>query len=112
MDHRRLDSFSVMAAGIPFLPAPETEVPRDRPRFDASDSATGSYLGPEAVGEALLRGEVVEASNYYGVVLAWRADDGRFRGTLLQYRAITDDPVFATAAECADWFSGTYRATE
>ena len=108
MDTRRLSTGDVLAAGIIDQPAPTTDVPDDRVKvgiyideFDAARVAT-----------ELEAGHVVDCSEYYGipvVPVAWKADDG-YHAILLQYRNVTENHVFATAAECADWFEDTAYA--
>lgn len=106
---RRLDTRQVLDSGILYSPAPETDLPVDRERFDASGD---SYAGTEAVIAALETGKLVEAPNYYGVLYAWKGDDGMYHGTLLQYRSVTEDPTFATAEDAEVWFHDTYHSTD
>jgi hypothetical protein len=54
----------------------------------------------------------VEASNYYGIPFVWKEAAGVYRGTMLQYRAISEAPTFASADEAAAWFVDRYHATD
>jgi len=111
MDPRRLDTAGVIASGILGIPAPTTGIPEDRETVSASGENYEGFIGVEAVVAAVEAGNVVSASNYYGIPSAWRASEGVYRGTLLQYRAITEDPTFATVDELAEWFEEKYHET-
>lgn len=112
MDYRRLDTAGVIASGIIGMPAPKTEIPRDRDEFDPSTGAYGeSLVELDQIVAAIERGEVITCSNYYGIPYAWKQADGVYRGTLLQYRAISEDPTFATANECAEWYRDRHWQT-
>lgn len=108
MDERRLSTGDILNAGMLGVPAPTTEIPKDRETFHAGGD---EYVGRDAVLAALEEGKVVESPNYYGIPHIWKAGDGVYRGTLLQYRAVSEDPTFATAEEAEAWFSATNSAT-
>lgn len=115
MDERRLNTGDVMDLGITSLPAPKTDIPTDRDDVgvDAQGMASGDELtvsdldGMKAV---LERGAVLHCSEYYGIPNVWKADDGSYRGTLLQYRAVTEDPTFSSVDEAIAWFVETAYA--
>lgn len=109
MDDRRLSTGDVLAMGILNRGVPETEIPKGRERFSASFEY--EYEGRAAVLGALEAGQVVESSNYYGIPLIWKQAEGVYRGTLLQYRNVTEAPTFATAEEAVDWFERTAAQT-
>lgn len=111
MDPRRMDTLAAMTGGIFGKPIPTTSIPNDREDVRGAGD-DWSYIGNEAVIAALEAGKLVSASNYYGIPHVWKATDGVYRGTLLQYRSVTDDPTFATAREAAEWFEATYHATD
>ena len=111
MDPRRLDTMGVIAAGILNRGVPDTDVPDDREEFDGSGDSW-EYVGDDAVVEALDRGDLVRASNYYGIPYVWKAADGVYRGQLLQYRALTEDHTWDNAQDAAEWFGETYYATD
>lgn len=111
MDTRRLDTQHIIALGILDIPPPKTDIPHDRTPFDLHDD-WDRYAGKEAVVAALERGDLVSASNYYGLPYAWKAGEGVYRGVLLQYRQVSEDKTFATADEAAEWSEQTYYATD
>lgn len=107
----RLDTGQLLALGILEKPVPQTDVPEDRESVDALDDTTWGYIGHERVTEALEDGKVVSASNYYGLPYLWKEGDV-YRGTLLQYRAVTENPTFATIDEALEWFESRYHETD
>jgi len=48
-------------------------------------------------------GALIEGPEYYGTINAWKADDGKFYGILLQYRNVTEDHTFDSATELVNW---------
>lgn len=105
MDNRRLSTGDLLASGLINQPAPKTEIPTDREEVE--------HGGDEAsVIAAIEAGKVVSASNYYGIPNVWKAAEGVYRGTLLQYRSVTEDPTFATAEAAAEWFIDRRESTD
>lgn len=109
MDTRRLSTGDVLAQGIINRPAPKTSIPDDREECDYQ--CWDDKPGRDELLAAIERGEVLVCSEYYGIPHAWK-DGESYRGTLLQYRAVTEDPTLATADEAVDWFLETARACE
>ena len=105
MDPRRLSTGDVLAAGILNKPRPEVGIPEGREEesveYDESE---------ERVAELLEAGKVVDCPEYYGIPVAWRGDGGLYRGILLQYRNVTEERDFDSAAGCAAWFRETAGA--
>lgn len=110
MDDRRLSTADVLAGGILSRPAPQTDAPTDREEFDPAPG--WEFAGVDAVASALEAGKLVSASNYYGIPMAWKREDGAYRCILLQYRSVTEDETFQSAAEAARWFEGRFHATD
>lgn len=107
----RLDTADMLYSGILDLPVPKTDIPEDRDRFEgAGDDCC--FVGVAAVVAALEDDKVVTAPNYYGIPYAWKQADGVYRGTLLQYRRVTEAHTFATVTEVAEWFESRYHATD
>lgn len=112
MDERRLNTMDILAMGITSLPAPETDIPENREELsvwayesswqDEDDLHTRS---PELKGK-LEQGVVLSCSEYYGIPYIWK-ERGKYRGVLLQYRAVTEDCTFDTAEEAIEWFKDT-----
>jgi hypothetical protein len=69
-------------------------------------------LSREEIVAAIEAGKIVDASNYYGIPHVWRASPGVYRGTLLQYCRVTENPTFATVDEAVDWFEDAARNTD
>jgi hypothetical protein len=107
MDTRRLSTLDVLAAGIINTPAPRTDIPEGRPRceYDVYDNKPDR----DALLVALERGDVLACSEYYGIPFVWK-DGDLYRGTLLQYRAVTEAPEFGSADAAMEWFQDTSRA--
>lgn len=112
MDERRLSTGDILVSGLLNKPTPITDIPTDRETINGKGEDWGGYIGNDAVAAAIEAGKLVEASNYYGIPCAWKAESGVYRGCLLQYRSVTESPVFATAAQAAEWFGTTCEATE
>jgi len=110
MNNLRLDTAGVLASGILNREAPKTGIPEDREHCEATDD-NWSFVGAEKIAENIDKGLVVGASNYYGIPYAWR-DGDKYKGILLQYRQVTEDETFDTAAEAAEWFEEKYYATD
>ena len=110
MDEGRLNTGDVLAMGILNVSPPKTEIPEDREEIGSEDEEW-NFIGVAAVAEAVDAGKIVSALNYYGIPHVWKASEGVYRGTLLQYRAITEDKTFATASEVAEWFEECYYST-
>jgi hypothetical protein len=100
-----------MAGGFLGVTPPKTEIPEDRERWDNKERDWACPAHDEIVA-ALEAGKVVEASNYYGIPFVWKEAAGVYRGTMLQYRAISEAPTFASADEAAAWFVDRYHATD
>lgn len=103
MDPRRLDTGQVLAGGILDIQVPRTDIPENRDHYDPRDRTD---LTPAAALDLL---KLLYVPEYYGVVAAWK-DDAGYHGRLLQYRAVTEAPDFATAADCAAWFTRTVES--
>ena len=112
MDHSRLSTGDVLAAGILYRRPPATDIPQDRDTFDPEDDDTYRFVGTDAVVDALERGELVQSLNYYGIPASWKAADGVYRCVLLQYRNVTEDVTFGSAAEAAEWMREMYHSTD
>jgi hypothetical protein len=106
MENRRLNTSQVLMAGIVNQPVPVTDVPQNRDTFEAYGDQMPT---PEALIAALEADQLLNVSEYYGVVYGWKQAASVYRGTLLQYRAVTDNPTFTTAAELAEWFTDTVK---
>jgi hypothetical protein len=98
-----------MRLGVFDKPKPATDIPHERDEVEAG--MDGDYIGDEEVGAALQVGALVMALNYYGVPYAWKVADGNYRGVLLQYRSVTENATFDSAADCVEWFRETFRST-
>ncbi len=103
MDPSRLNTSEVLEAGILGKPAPETGEPEGRERA----SLYIEEVEEDKVAELLDAGKIVDCSEYYGIPIAWRVKEGRYRGILLQYRSVTEERDFVSAAEAAEWFRQT-----
>jgi hypothetical protein len=101
VDTRRLNTGQVIAAGILNRPMPRTDIPSDREVVEIDFD-----VSPEAITEAVERGAVVVCSEYYGIPNLWK-DGEVYRGCLLQYRAVTEAPVFDALEPAVEWFSAT-----
>jgi hypothetical protein len=114
MDYRRLDTMGAIRDGVLLRQAPKTDMPEGREQVDPrvfDDDGGGWPSVPAAdVVVALDRGALLYVAEYYGCVSAWRTDDGRYRGTLMQYKNLTEDRTFRTAKSCAIWFKQTVEA--
>jgi hypothetical protein len=116
MDARRLSTGDVLATGILSVPPPDTDIPKDREDVGVDVDAEfvpadGLHVGnTDALRAKLEAGAVLHCSEYYGIPHVWKADDGSYRGTLLQYRAVSEAPTFATADEALEWFVDTAYA--
>lgn len=104
MDHTRLDTAGVLAAGILNIPAPKTSRP---------DGFKGEHVEEFGWSEETLRDGLekggLDASMYYGCWAIWKTEKG-YSGELLQYRNITDsftdkDQDFALE-KSQEWASG------
>jgi hypothetical protein len=111
MDTRRLSTADILVGGILNVRPPKTAIPDDRERVEGQGD-DWAYIGNEAVVAALDAGKVVSAPNYYGIPHVWKASEGVYRGTLLQYRAITEDETFTSAESAAEWFEEMYYRTD
>jgi hypothetical protein len=98
MDHRRLDTGQ---AGISDLPVPETDVPEEREDLTIDGDCVP---GPGALADVIEAGKLVRCPEYYGIAYAWK-QDGSYRGVLLQYRTVTENPTFKTCAELVQWLT-------
>jgi hypothetical protein len=104
MDSRRLSSAGVLASGILGLPPVKLDRP-DREVFHGDE-----YIEREQFVALLEQNKRLELSNHYGCISAWREDDGRFRGVLMQYRAITEDETFDNLEDAVEWLVSTNSA--
>jgi hypothetical protein len=106
MDQRRLSTSDVLAMGITNMPAPETDIPEDRDevQYDVYEPIT-----PKAMKDALEEGRVIYCPEYYGIPNIWKEGD-IYRGTLLQYRSVTESPDFESADDAIVWFMETASA--
>lgn len=109
MDTRRLSTGDVLALGIIDKPMPKTDIPTDREEvsLDIEYPPGPEWVGtgrmsPDKVAEAVESGAVVH-SEYYGIPHLWK-DGDRYRGALLQYRAVTESPEFDTLGAAVEWF--------
>lgn len=107
MDPRRLDTEQALAAGIINIPLPETDIPEDRE--DVSYDIYEPMSADELI-KALDEGKVVSCPEYYGIPNIWREAEDDYRGTLLQYRSVSEAPQFATAEDAVEWFITTAAA--
>jgi hypothetical protein len=112
MDNRRLSTADILASGIYLRTPPETEIPEDRETVSGADRDSYSCIPEEQVIAALEAGKIVESPNYYGIPHVWKQAEGVYRGALLQYCNVTEDPTFTTAQEAAEWFRDRYFATD
>lgn len=117
MDSRRLDTGQVLAAGILNRPIPKAPWPEGREDVSVHLDYPGGeewigngQLDAAVVREAVERLAVVGCPEYYGFPKVWKADDGAYRGVLLQYRSISEDHTFATVDEAVEWFCATAAA--
>lgn len=106
MDHRRLSTADFLAMGMLSRPAPKTEIPEDREHCDVNVEQPSD----EALREALEAGKVLSVANCYGITYLWKA--GVYRGTLLQYRAVTESPTFDAAEPALEWFRERCDSTD
>jgi len=102
MNYERLDTGSVVAAGILRRPMPKTSIPRERDEFNV-DAYEQEWTKP-GLTDALNSGLLLQCCEYYGIAYAWK-DESVYRGTLLQYREVTEDPIFDSAEKCVEWFT-------
>lgn len=112
MDHARWDTGQILAYGVLGRSAPVTEIPegREQWRTTYTDDGDMDTIDTAAAEAALEAGKLIHTNEYYGLVYGWKAGDGKYRGTLLQYRNVTENPTFATAAELVEWFAEISRA--
>ena len=101
MDERRLDTGQVLAAGILEARSPVTDIPSDR---EALTVDAWERLDLQSLIDAVEAGQLLTCCEYYGVAYAWK-DGKRYCGTLLQYRAVSENPTFETANELISWLS-------
>lgn len=103
-DPRRLSTGDVLSMGILNKEAPTFGEPegRQRARWDVEGGTREEFI--KKVEDI---GNVVDCSEYYGIPLAWKKDEGGYRGILLQYRSVTEERDFDTVEEAADWFIDT-----
>jgi hypothetical protein len=62
--------------------------------------------------QALELGRLLVARERYGIVCGWKSDEGRFRGVLLQHRAVKEEQTFDTADDLRAWYVSTVLAVE
>jgi hypothetical protein len=105
MDEKKLSSLELLAQGIVAKPAPETDIPEDRPSYsyDAQPYDKEKRTTNEELKALLLQNRVIRCSEYYGIPYIWQ-NGNIFRGVLLQYRSVTEDKTFDTADEAIEWF--------
>ncbi len=96
MNTARLNTAQVLAAGVTLRPNPNPNIPHDRFHFDCSPCQESEMVA------AMERGDLLKCAEYYGIAYAWK-DGDVYRGTLLQYREITEAPAFESASLCAKW---------
>lgn len=108
MDERKLDTMDLLAMGITSIPAPETDIPDNRPHISFSFWNDEDLPTPEKIKAEVLGGNVVYCSEYYGIPYLWQ-DGNVFRGCLLQYRNVTENPTFELNEidEAVKWFIHT-----
>jgi hypothetical protein len=101
MDNQRLNTTQVLAAGVMDRPIPKTEVPFDRERVEICDDDQG-MISRKGLSRALESGRLLECCEYYGIAYAWKEGEV-YRGTLLQYRLVSEAPSFDSAQPLLDW---------
>ena len=106
MDYRRLSTGDAVDLGILSKPAPKTGKPEGRKEVDLDVGG----IEESRVASLLDEGCVVVCSEYYGIPMAWRTENGRFRAVLLQYRNITEEHDFGDSTETSEWFMWTAYA--
>lgn len=112
MDHRRFDTGQLMARGILNVPVPETDIPEDRESVEYDSEEGWRDISTEAeIREAVEAGKVVRSPNYYGIPNLWKEGES-YRGTLLQYRNVTEAPAFADLDDAVEWFVDRFYATD
>jgi hypothetical protein len=104
MDHTKLDSGQVLAAGILNRSMPTSHCPDDAQLQDVDEDH------PEAFRSGLEAGGL-KASMYYGCWSIWKTDQG-YSGELFQYRSCTE--AFANQSiehaleKAHEWYEGCY----
>ena len=110
MDTRRLNTDEIEALGIRKKPAPDVGPPEGTREVSVYRYASGRQsCSKENVARLLDAGVAVECTEDHGIPLVWREGDG-YRGALFQYRSVTEDREFTTAADAAKWFVKTANA--
>ena len=101
MDGRRLDTGQILAAGVLEARSPVTDIPSDREVLDVD---AWESLNLQSLIDAVEAGQLLTCCEYYGIAYAWK-DGKRYRGTLLQYRVVSENPTFEIADELISWLS-------
>jgi hypothetical protein len=112
MDERKLSTEDVVNMGITNLPAPDTDIPKDRESHRYSLWPDDEVDSVEELIRLVENGTVVDCPEYYGIPVVWKAEKNSYRCILLQYRNVTESCDFYTAKEAVEWFVDTARKVE
>jgi hypothetical protein len=105
MDYRRLDTLGAINDGVLRRGPVDTGEPEGRAEF------RGQEHTDEECAQALERGDILNAYNYYGIPRVWKECE-RYKGVLLQYCNITERLDTGDQAEAVEWFKEYARATD